>query len=163
MNDRDDREALDEVGRLLSDARPELDPISLDRVKRGVQARHRRRSPTKGDLMKSRLALLAVLVLGLVMTTAGATLAQGTSGSGSAANDGVYFTEDTGDPLDPSDPGDPSDTQSSRQSSVSDPSDPGDPGGTGGGSLPFTGFLAIPLLVGGVALLGTGFVMHRRS
>ena len=31
-----------------------------------------------------------------------------------------------------------------------------------GGSLPFTGFVAIPLLVGGVALAGTGAVLRRR-
>jgi hypothetical protein len=33
----------------------------------------------------------------------------------------------------------------------------------GSGSLPFTGFVAIPLLVGGVALAGTGAVLRRRT
>ena len=32
----------------------------------------------------------------------------------------------------------------------------------GGGSLPFTGFLAIGVLLGGVALLGTGLLLRRR-
>ena len=35
--------------------------------------------------------------------------------------------------------------------------------GDSGSSLPFTGFLAIPLLLGGVALAGTGFVLRRRA
>jgi hypothetical protein len=35
--------------------------------------------------------------------------------------------------------------------------------GNGGGQLPFTGFAAIPILLGGVALLVTGLVMRRRT
>jgi hypothetical protein len=31
------------------------------------------------------------------------------------------------------------------------------------GSLPFTGFVAIPLLIGGVALAGTGLVLRRKT
>lgn len=35
--------------------------------------------------------------------------------------------------------------------------------GTGGEQLPFTGFAAIPILLGGVALLATGLVLRRRT
>jgi hypothetical protein len=36
-------------------------------------------------------------------------------------------------------------------------------GGGGGGSLPFTGFVAIPVLVIGVALLSVGLILRRRE
>jgi hypothetical protein len=36
-------------------------------------------------------------------------------------------------------------------------------GSTGGNDLPFTGYLAIPVLLGGVALLASGLVLRRRS
>ena len=32
-----------------------------------------------------------------------------------------------------------------------------------GNSLPFTGYLAIPVLLGGVALAGTGLVLRKKS
>ena len=66
--------------------------------------------------MKSRLAILATLVLGMLLSTTGAGLAiSGMSGSGDAGVAGV------------------------------------------------TGFAAIPILLGGIALLATGLVMRRRS
>jgi hypothetical protein len=34
---------------------------------------------------------------------------------------------------------------------------------TGGGELPFTGFAAIPILLGGVALLASGLVLRKRA
>ncbi|HEV2774411.1 MAG TPA: hypothetical protein VGV90_02360, partial [Solirubrobacteraceae bacterium] len=33
----------------------------------------------------------------------------------------------------------------------------------GGSDLPFTGFAAIPMLLGGIALLATGLVVRRRT
>ena len=35
--------------------------------------------------------------------------------------------------------------------------------GTGAEQLPFTGFAAIPILLGGVALLASGLVLRRRT
>ena len=35
--------------------------------------------------------------------------------------------------------------------------------GSGGEELPFTGFAAIPILLGGVALLTSGLVLRKRS
>ena len=35
--------------------------------------------------------------------------------------------------------------------------------GTSGNELPFTGFAAIPILLGGVALLSMGLVLRRRT
>ncbi len=105
--------------------------------------------------MKTRLAMIAVLALGILMSATGVTLAiDGSSSSGSATDDGTYETTTFNDPSDPVDPGDPGD-ESSADSTRQAESD-------SGGSLPFTGFLAVPLLVGGVALLGGGIALRRR-
>jgi len=125
--------------------------------------------------MKSRLALLSMIVLGLMMSTTGATLAiTGSSGSGSAGI-AQYFGAPDGD--DQEVLGDTDGQGTQPQDSLGDEENAGDDGsgtepqaaqqvaatGDGGGnSLPFTGFLAIPLLIGGVALVGTGAVLRRR-
>jgi len=106
-----------------------------------------------------------ILALGILMSLSGATLAvTGLGDSGNNAADVQYFN----------DPGDESssDESSSSSESLGDPSDPSDPGDVeaasqessgGGDELAFTGFAAIPVLIGGVALLGSGLVLRRRS
>lgn len=104
--------------------------------------------------MKTRLAMIAVLALGILMSATGATLAiEGSSSTGSSSDDGTYETTTINDPGDPVDPGSSDEVSSdpARQSETDS-----------GGSLPFTGFLAVPLLVGGVALLGGGMALRRR-
>ncbi len=152
--------------------RPSLDGLALDRVKTGARMRvtaTRRTAVThsKGALLKSRLAITMILALGILMSLSGAGLAVtslGDSGSGGDvqyANDSSS-TETLG--------GDSSDSSDSRDSS--DPSDPLDTSdvdpaaqeSTGGGDeLAFTGFAAIPVLLGGIALLSSGFVLRRRA
>ncbi len=146
----------------LQQERPSLDGITLDRIK--TRARARGTAPHRtGALLKSRLAITMILALGILMSLGGAGL--DVSGLGESSDDAVdvqYFN----------DPDDSSESSSSSET-LGDPSDPGDPGdvdaagqessGTGGGDLPFTGFAAIPVLIGGVALLGSGFVLRRRS
>lgn len=103
--------------------------------------------------MKTRLAMIAVLALGILMSATGATLAiEGSSSTGSSSDE-VYETTTINDPGDPVDPGSSDEVSSdpARQSETDS-----------GGSLPFTGFLAVPLLVGGVALLGGGMALRRR-
>lgn len=108
--------------------------------------------------MKSRLALTAVLVLGLMMTGTGATIAiDGASDSGSAGvaqygnnNNG---NGNEGGNLAGEEQGGGGNTQPAEQVAAQG----------GSGSLPFTGFVAIPLLIGGVALAGTGAVLRRRT
>lgn len=157
---------LREVEYRLRDDRPELTTLELDAIKRRAMTSAARKSPSsftlqKGILMKSRLAVAMVLALGLVMSGTGATLAvSGLSDSGSAGTaqypdvdadrqpDDVLGTQEddttpTSDAVSP--------TQATRQVESSDES-----------SLPFTGFLAIPILIGGVGLLGTGIAMRRR-
>jgi hypothetical protein len=156
-------DAFDALEQRLRSERPELSAIRMDAVKGNVRRRVDSRKSALAlpgrSFMKSRLALTAILVLGLMMTGTGATIAiTGASSSGSAGvaqygengnngNEGGNLAgEEQGG-------GGGENTQPAEQVAA-----------TGGsGSLPFTGFVAIPLLVGGAALAGTGAVMRRRT
>jgi len=103
--------------------------------------------------MKPRIAVAFVLAIGLLTSGTGATLAV-ISESGSAAE--VQYPElkpkETVNPgVLGSEPGGGAAVQEEQQVA------------TGGSELPFTGFLAIPLLVAGVALLVTGGVLRSRA
>lgn len=112
---------------------------------------------------------MLVLALGVFMSGTGATLAvSGLAGSGSASsaqypepeheqeqqNSNTLGTQES-DSNGPSATSEavqtPGETQAVRQVAS-----------TGGGSLPFTGFLAIPVLIVGVGLLGAGVAMRLR-
>ena len=105
--------------------------------------------------MKSRLALTMILVLGVMMSGTGATIAiTGASDKGSAAAGEYGLGGNGGNNLaGQNQGGGGDDTQPVEQVAAQG----------GSGSLPFTGFVAIPLLVGGVALAGTGAVLRRRT
>ncbi len=166
--------------------RPEATPLELDSVKQRVRGRSARpagKRARSATFMKSRLAILGMLVTGMFLSTAGAGLAiSGLSGSrdASVAQYGPGTTntpplspitqesapgggDDGGGAVLPEQSannpgsGDGADLQPSRQVEAG-----ADTGG-GGGELPFTGFAAIPILIGGVALLSGGLVMRRRS
>jgi LPXTG-motif cell wall-anchored protein len=102
--------------------------------------------------MKSRLALSIVLALGILFSGAGATLAvSGLSADGSAGS-AQYRQADPGeDPGEIGASGDPG-VVTTEQVAVQ-----------GEGELPLTGFLAVPLLIAGVALLTTGVVIRRKA
>jgi len=156
-----DTPAFDALEQRLRSERPELSAIELDAVKGNVRRRvgaHAHFSPGR-SLMKSRLALTFVLVLGLMMTGTGATIAvTGASDDGNAgvAQYGEGTQQGGGNNLAGKEQGGGSPeeaTQPAEQVAAQG----------GSGSLPFTGFVAIPLLVGGVALAGTGAVLRRRT
>jgi hypothetical protein len=171
MDDKNrDRTPADllKIAERLRDERPVATLLELDRIKLRARRQAQRSGPSfyarqKGTLMKSRLALTLMIALGLMMGTTGATLAiTGSSGSGSAAQSQY-------DQVQP-------DTQGQDEAPVVNTlGDTGDGGAPpaeqvevatvsdDGGSLPFTGFLAIPLLIGGVALLGAGAVLRRKA
>jgi hypothetical protein len=166
MNDSDRNPfsaELREVEHRLSSNRPELTTLELDAIKRRAMTSATRKheslfSRQKGFLMKSRLAVTMMLALGLLMSGTGATLAvSGLSSSGSAATSQYpdqkkpaadVLAEDNTPAATPA----AEVVQPTRQVSTTD-SD----------TLPFTGFLAIPVLLGGIALLATGAVLRRRS
>jgi hypothetical protein len=156
-----DTPAFDALEQRLRSERPELSALELDAVKGNVRRRvraHAHFTPGR-SLMKSRLALTVVLVLGLMMTGTGATIA--ITGASDDGNAGVaQYSEGTeqggGNNLAGKEQGGGSPeeaTQPAQQVAAQG----------GSGSLPFTGFVAIPLLVGGAALAGTGAVLRRRT
>lgn len=176
---------FDDVIRLLRENRPEATELELDQIKQRVRQRAARPSRRR-EPMKSRLAILTTLVLGMLMSTTGAGLAiqglsdgddasvaqyvRGEDSPGDVAGEDdsggdVAGQDDSGGDVAGSDDAAGSDDggavagasaenlQPTRQAEVSGES----------GELPFTGFLAIPILIGGVALLSTGMLLRRRS
>jgi hypothetical protein len=144
----------DDIIRLLREERPRASELELDGIKRRV----RQRVARKGQPMRSRLAILALLVVGMLMSGTGAGLAvQGFDQSGNDASQaqypprgggGVLGEEDSSGPLAQQE--DDDDAQVAQQVESGD-------------SLPFTGFAAIPVLAIGVALVGAGLVLRRQS
>jgi hypothetical protein len=176
MSQNDDLQPdLQPVIDMLHAHRPEATALELDAVKQQVRARvaNPARRRTRGNqLMKSRLVILTMLVLGMLLSTTGAGLA--VSGlSGNAAQDqygtvtptssptgsgGVLGDQDTGNGTAPAENNGPaggggSPVQPTRQVES----------GANNDTLPFTGFAAIPVLLGGIALLSAGLVLRRRT
>jgi LPXTG-motif cell wall-anchored protein len=69
-------EELEAVAHRMRAERPEVTPLELDALRRTVHARvARAATPRREQSMKSRMAIVAMLVSGLVMSTAGTGLA----------------------------------------------------------------------------------------
>ena len=126
--------------------------------------------------MRSRLAIIAMLVFGGLLSTGGGALAvSGFSSQQDNAAAGQYgpkSTDDQGDQgvLGEDESGGPAagtdDTPAGGEDDAVQPARQVEAGVQAAGGeeqLPFTGFAAIPILLGGVALLTTGLVLRRRS
>jgi hypothetical protein len=156
--------------------RPQATALELDAVKQQVRARvaaPARRRTRRNELMKSRLVVLTMLVLGILLSTTGAGLAvSGLSGNNASIAEygtttptptggGVLGDQDTGSGTQPENNGGGNapaggggtNVQPARQVEA----------GANNSSLPFTGFAAIPVLLGGIALLSAGLVLRRRT
>jgi hypothetical protein len=147
---------LEAVARRLRDDRPQIAELELDRVKRRAISQASATgsgAPMKGLFMKPRIAVALVLAIGLLTSGTGATLAV-ISESGSAAE--VQYPE-----LKPKESVNPGvlGSESGGAGQVQEEQQVA----TGGSELPFTGFLAIPLLVVGVGFLVTGGVLRSRA
>jgi hypothetical protein len=164
----------DDVIRLLREGRPQATEIELDQIKQRVRRRVAVPSGRKQS-MKSRVAILAMLVTGMLFSTAGAGLAlSGNSQTnasvaqyGTPTSTPTATTTPTGGVL-PAEsghapatgnaptggvaPATASNTQPTRQEAAATNS-----------QLPFTGFAAIPVILGGLALLAGGLVLRRRT
>ena len=137
--------------------------------------------------MRSRLAIIAMLVFGMVLSTGGGALAVSgfTNPSGNAAlaeygtggqDNGVLGEEESGGQgngggVAGEGENSPTGGQGNNggvagvEDNAAQPARQVEAGaqGTGGNQLPFTGFAAIPILLGGVALLASGLVLRRRA
>jgi hypothetical protein len=176
MTHRDnlDAPALHDVAERLRAARPELTPLELDTTKQRIRARAAtpaRTRTTKGTPMKSRLAILMTLVLGMMLSTAGAGLAISGAVNGNAAQVQYPDDDDDGDDLVLGE----EDEESGRSDDFGGVAggESGTPqaqparqvaAGVQGGDdeLPFTGFAAIPILIVGVVMTASGVVLRRR-
>src|SRR3954447_24307706 len=86
---------FDDVIRLLKDERPQATELELDEIKQRVRRRAADPSRRSSQSMKSRIAILGLLVSGMLFSTAGAGLAisgGGTAQSGSNAAISQYET-----------------------------------------------------------------------
>jgi hypothetical protein len=150
---------FDDVIRLLREGRPQATELELDEIKQRVRRRAASRSG-RSQSMKSRLAILGMLVVGMVFSTAGAGLAVSGLGSHNASI-AAYATASPESGVLPT-------TESSPPSSKPKPANNVQPAqqveaATSTSSLPFTGFAAIPVMLGGLVLLTGGLVLRRRT
>ena len=123
--------------------------------------------------MKSRLVVLTMLVLGMLLSTTGAGLAvSGLSGDDASiaqygaqtptsGGGNVLGEEDTGSGNAPANNGGSAPSGGSGGGGVQPARQV--EAGSNGSNLPFTGFAAIPVLLGGIALLSAGLVLRRRA
>jgi len=186
-----DAELAPVIDRLVAE-RPTASPLELGLIRQQVRDRvgpSGRRS-RRTEFMRSRLAIIGTLALGMVLSTGGAGLA--ISGFASQQDNAAETQYGTATPTPTGTPG----TGVLGEEDTGGPNGGnggngpgGGPGGGGGGDtageqaeavqptrqveagvqdsgeeqLPFTGFAAIPILLGGVALLTTGLVLRRRA
>jgi hypothetical protein len=186
----------DDVIRLLREGRPQATEMELDQIKQRVRRRVAASSGRKQP-MKSRVAILAMLVTGMLFSTAGAGLAL--SGSSHHNASIAQYGTPTPTPTCTETPSGGSTSPAQTQGECTPTPEggvlPAESGngpaqGSGGGNspsggvapaeatntqptrqeaaatnsqLPFTGFAAIPVILGGLALLAGGLLLRRRT
>ena len=171
------------IDRLVAE-RPTASPLELGLIRQRVQGRvapGARRSK-RSESMRSRLAIIGMLALGMLLSTSGAGLAisgfasqednaaqsqYGGGGGGKEDNDVLGEEEQGGGngAAPAGGGGNGGDTAGEQDEAAAQPARQVEAGAQASGDeqLPFTGFAAIPILLGGVALLSAGLVMRRRS
>jgi hypothetical protein len=164
----------------------ELDRIKLQAIRQVERSRPSLTAPKKGTFMKSRLALTCLLVAGFMFSTTGATLAiSGSSGSGSAA-DNQYVSPANEHGNHNGDKGNQPENEVKGANTKGGNDNNNTPNNTlepqaaevevapaptteqqavvsNGSSLPFTGFVAIPLLIIGVGMVLVGAFVGLKS
>jgi hypothetical protein len=199
---------FDDVIQLLKDERPQATELELDAIKQRVR-RNAAKPSRRSQSMKSRLAILGMLVTGMLFSTAGAGLAisgvtqsndnaavsqyatatptptvvctptptgENNNGGGGGTNNaasencgegGVLPAEETNAPSNETAPSSSTKPAEESGGGVS-PAEETQPvrqqaAAAQTSQLPFTGFAAIPVLLGGLALLSGGLVLRRRT
>jgi hypothetical protein len=171
-----DADLLEVEDRLRGEV-PRATPLELDRIKlRAMAAQAERgRWTRRSGFMRSKIAVATMLVCGFLLSGTGAGLAvSGISGAGSAAEQ-QYPTETTG-----GEQGVLGEQGGSSQGGAGAGGNPGTQvaGETAAGAaqparqvavsggdsgLPFTGLMAIPLLLVGVGMAAAGFAFRRAA
>jgi hypothetical protein len=172
---------FDDVIRLLEQGRPQATEMELDQIKQRARRQAADQSRRKQS-MKSRLAIVAMVASGMVFSTAGAGLAvSGIATSNNNASVAQYGTP-TPTPTPTSTPNGgvlpAEETSTPTPAPTNAPKCPCPKGGTlpaestqptrqvaatSSSQLPFTGFAAIPVMLGGIALLSGGLWLRRRT
>jgi len=171
---------FDDVIQLLEEGRPQATELELDKIKQRIRRGQAAAPSGRKQSMKSRLTIVAMVAFGMLFSTAGAGLAvQGISSNSNASvaqygtptptptpegaaapaeeEGGVLPAEEThnapkGDVAPAEETQEAEATQPTRQVEATTES-----------QLPFTGFAAIPVMLGGIALLTGGLVLRRRT
>lgn len=173
-------EELDSIADALRAERHQATPLELDRMK--LQAIRQAEQPRpslyavkKGTFMKSRLALTLLLVAGFMLSTTGATLAiSGSSGSGSAATNQYVQPQNEEEGQNEQGTKGVNGKGGNEHNTLNEEPAPEvevEPAPaaeqqavvSSNSSLPFTGFVAIPLLVIGVGLILVGATLRLKS
>jgi hypothetical protein len=177
MTNRENFEApeLRDVTERLRTERPELTALELDATKQRILARAAtpaRKRTTRGAPMKSRLAILLMLVLGMTMSTAGAGLAISGTVNGNAAQTQYPPREDEGGDVLGEEDSDvaPEEDVAGKEDAAAQPDTAAQAPrqveagvqSAGDDELPFTGFAAIPILLLGIVMTVSGALLRRR-
>jgi hypothetical protein len=162
MTDHDDD--LQPVADRLRANRPQLTALELDEISQRVRARAAARRRPRSAFMKSRLTILAMLVAGMLLCTTGAGLAvSGLSSKGNASSAAYPDERPQGDVLGEEESGGGGE-QPGEQAPAAEAAQPARQVEAGAGNeLPFTGYAALPVLLGGAVLLGGGLVLRSRT
>src|SRR5262245_47326966 len=166
---------FDDVIRLLEEGRPQATDLELDKIKQRIRRGQAAGSSGRKQSMKSRLTILAMVAFGMLFSTAGAGLAVSGISSNTNASVAQYGT-----PTPTPTPG--GDTKAAEEEGGVLPAEETNNAPEGGvapaeeetqptrqveatteSQLPFTGFAAIPVMLGGIALLTGGLVLRRRT
>lgn len=199
---------FDDVIRRLEEERPQATPMQLDEIKQRVRRRAANPSRKGNQSMKSRFAILAMLVTGMLFSTAGAGLAiSGIQDNASVSQYGTPVCTPTPAPPGGVNPAEtptsggggggnvceeggvlPAEEENKPDTETGNNNAPAEETEEGGvlpaeesqpatetqperqvaaqaetSQLPMTGFAAIPVLVGGLALLAGGLILRRRT
>jgi len=199
---------FDDVIRRLEEERPMASARELDEIKQRVRRRAANPSRKGNQSMKSRFAILAMLVTGMLFSTAGAGLAiSGIQDNASVSQYGTPVCTPTPAPPGGVNPAEtptsggggggnvceeggvlPAEEENKPDTETGNNNAPAEETEEGGvlpaeesqpatetqperqvaaqaetSQLPMTGFAAIPVLVGGLALLAGGLILRRRT
>jgi hypothetical protein len=159
MSDR--HEDFDREISMLRESRPSLTPLELDRAR--SRARRAAHPPSRGAwqrVARTRGAVVALLAVGTLLSTGGTSLAISGLGSSGAASSAQYTGSGTGTGGGTTGSGTTT-TSETPAGAVSPAEQAEQPAVTTSGELPFTGFLAIPVLLVGLVLVAAGLAGRR--